>query len=342
MSNNEKKEIIQWGYELIKNAYLNKVQEPDLQDELYLNYLFPFSKEIYSLGHSVLLFGGHSFKTFNQKPFITVRDGIIPLTIFFGEMRPDEFKLDIYIPKDLWFIVPDEWRGKVRFYEIKSDEIYSAHKLPEKIFVSGILNSTLADPDQFEASIKRLADGIGKENLKNIEVIAYFPDKRNDLWGSWEEENVLSYSSAIFRHLGLELKTPRWGDLKNEMNFRNCLYHEVNSGLFIKDSYLSHFALSRGAGLLAEEPKPEEDNFNFLFELRNSLYHKYNFYEFDYSKVEKFSDPLKSNQFTYFKRLIEFQNKDVRLNFEWEKWYASYIKRFYKNNKPTSRSSFNI
>lgn len=340
MSNKDEFEFIQWGFDLVKNAYLNKSETTEERDRLYSIYLYPFSKEIYTLNNSVLLFGGHSFKSFDEKTVLTLRDGLIPLSIFFTEMRPEDISQEIYIHKDFWFLVPKEWREKIKFFDLRSDIEYSAKKLPKKIFVTGILNSTLADPEELETSLQHLVNTIGAENLKNIDVSAYFPDKRTDLWGSWDEENILTYSKLLYKYLGIDMKTPLWRDVKLELDMRDSLYYEVNTGLFIKDSYMTHFSLSRGAGLLASDSADGDDRFKLISELRTSLYHKYKFYEFDFSKVKPFVDPLDSDYKRYFKRLLEFQNKDIRLNFEWEKWYASYIKRYYKMNKQGRRDIF--
>ena len=338
----EKNQTIQWAYDLVKNTYLNKSEQVKWQDELYLNYLHPFAKEFYSPKNSLMLFGGHSFYNIKEKSQITARDGLIPLSIFFREIEPSDLDYDLFIHKDLWFIVPVEWRTKVKFYEIKAESIYSSKKLPQKIFVSGLLNSAFSDSDEFESSLKNLSDIIASKNLENIEVMAYFPGKRNDLWGSWEEENILKYSAAIFKNLKMDIKTPSWAKIKAETDFKNCLYYEVNSGLFVKDSFLSHFVLSRGGGLL-EQDKDELDNrFTLLSRIKASLYHSYYFYEFNYDSETPYVDPLSSPHAAKFKKIIEFGNKDLRLNFEWEKWYASYIKKFYKLRKKGNNSLFNL
>lgn len=324
-------EYVQWGYDLVHNAYLNHQEDSARTDHLYLNYLAPFSNEFFGPTNPVIFFGGHTFKNLSKLPYWTLRDGVIPLTIFFKESEPEQVKGEIFIHKDLWFVVPENWRKKVKYFSVEPDVLYDKNNLPKKIFISGILNSTLADPDEFDENLKLLADTLGKENLKKIEIFSYFPDKRNDLWGSWEEENVLKYSKAIFENLKLDIQVPEWRLIHSEVNYKDCLYYEVNSGLFIKDSYLQHFTLSRGAGGLKKAASPMDSAFKKISESRSSLYHKLFIYECDYAQMGKYENPFEHENFRYFKKIIEHTNLHKRVNFYWEKWYATYVKNFYKS-----------
>lgn len=333
MSKKKEFEYVQWGYDLVQNAYLNRSEEMTSQDDLYLNYLAPFSLEVFGPTNPILMFGGHAIKEIIDRPYWTIRDGIIPLSIFFKEISPAVITGEVYIHKDLWHVVPGNWRHKVKFFSIEADQIYDKNNLPEKIFVTGILNSTLADPDEFNESLKYLADTLGKENLEKIEIFAYFPDKRNDLWGSWEEENVLKYSKAIFENLKIDIKVPEWKLLYSEVNYKNCLYFEVNNGLFIKDSFLEHFVLSRGGGSVRKPLRSIDENFKKTSEARLSIYHRICIYELDFATMDRYSNPFESENFVYFRKMIESSNKSKKVNFHWEKWYATYLKKFYKARK---------
>ncbi len=325
-----KDHYVQWGFDLVKNAYLNREIEPDPKDDLYLNYLRPFSSEFFGINNPALIFGGHDFRILTDKPILTLRDGLLPLTIFFRDVAPADVNCEIHIHKDLWFIVPEPWKKKVKFYEVKADGEYSSEKLPKKIFISGILNSTLADPEEFESHLKRLSDVIGKANLEKIEIYAYFPDKRNDLWGSWEEENVLRYSKYIFEHLKLDIKTPEWRLISAEQEFKDCLYYEVNAGLFIQDSFVKNMFLSKGAGLLESSL---DDRFKVVSEIRASLHHKYVVYEILPEKDQTYVSLVNDKELPYFQRITSHEFDRVKFNFEWEKWYAFYIKKALKHRK---------
>ncbi|MBC7429466.1 MAG: hypothetical protein H7336_12685 [Bacteriovorax sp.] len=329
-------EYIQWGYDLIQNAYLNKKEDIASHDDLYKNYLAPFSLEIYGPTGPFFIYSGHGIVELKELPCWTLRDGIVPLSIFFKEVAPSEVTNKIMIHKDLWFVVPEVWRGHVQYYSIEADNIFDKNNLPEKIFVSGILNSTLAEPEDFDESLKYLADTIGKENLENIEIFAYFPDKRNDLWGSWDEENVLKYSKAIFKNLKIDIQVPEWRMIHTEVDYKKCLYHEVNNGLFVKDSYLDHFVLSRGGGHVRRAPQKIDEHFSKVSESRLSIYHRICIYDLNFEGLSKYFDPFDAENFTYFKKIIEASHGNKKLNFHWEKWYATYLKKFLKIKKPNS------
>jgi hypothetical protein len=260
-----------------------------------------------------------------------VRDGIIPLTIFFIEMNPEELRFQIYIDKKLWFLVPPKWRKKVRFYEVVSDVQYNSSKRPKVIFLTGMLNSTMIEPDEIDFKLESLKKSLGVNQLNDVEILAYIPDKRNDLWGAWEEENILNISSKIFKHLKLNIVTPVWSELKALNDFKDSLYFELNSNVFIADTYLKNFALSRGAGLLEEGDLELNQKFTKTSSVRASLHHSVNFFEADFESLDEYVDPLDNKFFKFQKTLLEFQTKNKKINFRWESWYASYIKNYYSN-----------
>ncbi len=326
-------EIVQWSYDLVQNAYLVKPEDTEVLHDIYLNYLFPFCNNYYGPTHPMMIFGGHSVKDMPERPYITVRDGIVPLCILFRDLKPSAIKGQLFIHRDLWYTVPEDWQDKVKYFEVEATKTYDAENLPKRIFIAGTLNSTLADPLEFEAQVKALADRLGKDNLANIDIMAFFPNKRTDLWGAWEEENVLNYSRAIFEHLKVDVKTPEWHLIHSENNFKDCLYYEINAGTLIKDSYLTHFTLSRGAGLLTPIPDALDAHFKRTSTVGLSLYHRMNLYELDYDKVTPYCDPLNSDNFRYYKKLIEAANQKKKFNFKWEKWLATYLKRFFKESR---------
>lgn len=320
--------IVQWGFDLVRNSYLNRDKEIEEKNELYLNYLAPFSMEFFSGNHPILLFGGHDFAEVTKKGNITIRDGLIPLSLFFQNTKPEEIDGILYVHCDFWFVVPEEWRPKIKYYRIKAKQVYNGDKTPKKILVTGLLNSTLADPVEFDSMLKHLKESIGSEKIGQAEILAFFPEKRTDLWGSWEEDNILRFSKSIFNNLGLNVATPAWKDLATETDFNDYLYYEINSGLFIKDSYVQHRILSRGGGLLEEK---SSDFFRKSGEVKASLYHSYELFELNHESIKLASSPFPTEKIPYFKRIAEHEFNSVKLNFDWEKWYAYYIKKMIKD-----------
>lgn len=70
--------------------------------------------------------------------------------------------------------------------------------------------------------------------------------------------------------------------------------------------------------------------FRKIDELQCSFNHSYHFYELDYSAMMATQDPMKADYFPYFKFAAEGASRKKVVSYEWEKWYAAYIKRYYK------------
>ncbi|MDD4973883.1 MAG: hypothetical protein PHY93_06005 [Bacteriovorax sp.] len=327
--------IIQWTYDFIQNAQQDAGMPLGKKTRPNHFYLKPFSLDYYAPTNPVLLGGNITKKLINKKIW-TLRDGLIPLSFFFRENSPSKMPGEFAIHKDLWFLVPEQWRDKIVFYDIKSDYVYNEEHLPENLFITGMLNSTFADLEEFENDLLAISNRLGKKNIEKMKIIAFFPNKRNNLWGKWSDENSLEFSKHLFSKLKMDIQFPGWETIQAEMNFKNYLYHEINRGYFIQDTYTKYFALSRGAGLL------QENNFESpLKEIANhrlSLHHSLSIYLPDFSKLPRYSDPFKDDYFFYFQDLCKGHIKNVRTSPNWDSWFALYLKKFYKINPPTMKT----
>ena len=324
-------ESIQWSYDFIRNFYLSNVETISEREKIYLNYLHPFSEKYYGPTNPVLLLGGADIEQLMKKDVWTIRDGIIPLSVFFAENTLNEKKLQLMIHKDLWFMVPEKWRTNVSFYEITAEMKFSKANLPKRIIIMGSPNDTLADNDEFEEDIELLSTTLGKSNIEKMEVVGYFPNKRTDLWGKWQDENIFKYSKKLFNSLKMDIKFPEWQLLKSEMNCKNTLYYEVNRGHFIKDSYPLHLFLSRGAGLL--EDINRKGPLIETGKVKLSLYHNMVTYKLDEANCGKYVDPLSDELMPYFRKIIERGTNPRNVGASWEAWFGSFIKKHYKNKE---------
>lgn len=325
----KQKEIVQWSYDFIQNYYLNNTETITDQERTYLSYLSPFAEKYFGPTNPALLFGGVDVAQLMKKNLWTIRDGLIPLSMFFRDntLKPEKVKLMIH--KDLWFIVPEEWRESVTYYDIVANTTYSQKNPPQRLIIMGSPNETLADPDEFAEDIEFIAKSLGKKNIDGMEIIGYFPNKRTDLWGRWQDENIFGYAKILFKEFKLDIKFPEWQILKNEINLKNSMYCEINRGHFIKDTFPLHLFLSRGAGLLKTEVEKEP-----LVEVNSiplSLYHRMKIYKLDEKNCPKYIDPLSDQQLPYLRKIIEKGTNPRNIGAGWEKWYGTYIKRYYKN-----------
>jgi glycosyltransferase involved in cell wall biosynthesis len=326
-------ETIQWMYDFIKNTDIELVNETRKINRSYHHYLKPFSKVYFGPTNPALLFDGKISNKLLDRKICTLRDGLVPLCLFFRENLPNKFIGEIVIHKNLWFLVPDHWKEKVLFYEIKAKNEYSRTRLPQKIFITGMLNSTFADPEDFSADLLHLKEEFGKENINKIEILAYLPNKKTNLWGKWNEEDLLKFSNSIYRNLKEEIHFADWQSLQSETNFNNCLYFEANRGYFIQDTYTLHFALGRGAGLLPT--RSSELPGELIKTHKLSLYHDINIYQPNFEQMPRYVNPFDNEYFEYFKSMFESNTNNPKAPTSWDSWFASYLKKYYKLYPPT-------
>lgn len=324
---------VSWIIDGFKNNYISNVNHSELT---YFHYLTPFSNPFFNPLNPVLLFCGYSKTTFNDKSHVMLRDGLIPLTYFFKESDPDDFECTFYIPAKFWFVVPKNWRRKVKFFRIKSDTVYSANNLPKKIILMGTLNSTFADGDEFAESIRNLVSELGgKENFKNIDVAAYFSFKRNDLWGHWDEENILEYAKVLFNEIKMDIKFPPLENIMSESGFKDVLYYEVNRGYFISETYMTQHLLSRGAGLI--DDFKISDKFVADKSVNLSLNHKLETFSYTKEAMEgdDYIDPFKDSVYFSYRKFFETVMKTNQGN-HWDSWFSSYLKTHYRGRSSKS------
>jgi hypothetical protein len=324
--------IVQWSYDFIKSFYLNNNETMSETEKAYYHYLSPYSGKYFSVLNPFLIFGGANVSLLYKKKSWFIRDGLIPLSFFFKDAPSDLLELErvFYIHKDYWFLVPLEWRPFVKFYDFQTKKKYKRGVLPQKIVICGMANDTLSDPNEFIEEIEKLAKIYTLKELEKIEIIGYFPNKRTDLWGRWQDENIFKYAQVLFKKLKIDISFPEWEIILSTSTFENTLYFEINKGTIIKDSFVQQMMFSKGAGQLEEEPN--ETFFTLKDSIPLSMYHSVNIYDCDYSLVKKINDPLKDEMFPYFKKIIEKGSSQRIISEGWEKWYGSYIKKNYKSH----------
>jgi len=318
--------VVNWTYDYI----LNSQQDPAMPVSRKMRpnhfYLKPFSND-YIGPHNPVLLGGYITKKLMNRKMWTLRDGLIPLTFFFKEHAP-ETGVHYAVPAEFRFVVPEHWRNNILFYEIKAKSIFSRYNLPKKILVCGMQDSVFANIDEIKKSMAELKDALGEDALKNVQITAFFPFKKNNLWGKKSDDETFSMAQSLLDVLGPNIEFLTWNTLKNENDFKDCLYYEVNQNYFIADSFLKHFALSKGAGLIEKTRKPYKEVSSFQL----SPYHSVHLYTPEWS--HKYYDPFEDNYFSYFKELCTGELKSVRISPNWESWYPLFLKKFYKLNPP--------
>ncbi len=330
---NTKDTTVQWSYDFIQSFYLNNSETLTDTERAYLHYLAPYSSKYFSVLNPFLIYGGANTSLLLKKDKWFLRDGLIPLSFFFKD-APEELldtKREFYVHKDFWFLVPMKWRKQVRFYDFESKVTFCQKNKPKQIVICGIANETLADPKEFVEQVEILSTTFSKNELEKMNVIAYFPNKRTDLWGRWKDENNFKYAKTLFEKIKLDIDFPEWDAISTTSSYEGTLYYEINSGSILKDSFVTQLLLSKGAGLL-KQPKIES-----FFELSStvslSMYHQVNLYNCNYDAAPSIGNPMEDELLPYFKKIIEKGSEQRTLAEGWEKWYGTYIKKYYKSQK---------
>lgn len=323
--NNEHTKTVNWTYDYILHSQMDPALPIGRKIRPNQYYLKPFSLE-YVGPHNPVLLGGYITKKLLNKKLWTMRDGLIPLSFFFKEHAPEQ-GVDYAIPAEFWFAVPEHWRKNALLYETKAETTYSSANPPAKIFLTGMQDSVFADEQELTDALTKLQNELGAENLQKAKITALFPYKQNNLWGKRSDDETFSLAQKILECTGLKVAFTEWSELKNESDFKNCLYAELNEKYFVADSFVQQFALSRGAGLLKKTtdlPLKEVHTF------RLSPHHSICLSNVDWTKMPAYRDPFESPYLNYFQELIKGQVKSVRISPKWESWYPLYLKKYYK------------
>lgn len=322
--------VVNWAYDYIVHSQQNAAMPVGKKIRPNHFYLQPFSND-YTGPHSPVLLGGYITKKLQNKKLFSLRDGLIPLSFFFREHSPEP-GIEYALSSDFWYVVPDHWRAHVLFFDINSTETYP-EKTIERILIAGMQDSTFAELDEMHKLCEDIKKIVPADKRSSFKVSALLPFKKNNLWGKKTE---LNSPAAIQELLSLFPQTQfcEWRNLKDESDFKNTLYIELNKKYFIADSSLLHFALSRGA-ILPKNEIPRDCSLiqNHLL----SCYHSVSLYRPDWEKFPSYTDPFSQSYFHYFQELCRGQLKSIRISPQWESWYPLYLKKFYSLYPPVSR-----
>lgn len=314
---------VTWILDSLKSKHLDRNSGEELA---YFYTLAPFTEPIFGPTLPISIFSGYDFESIKDHSVITIRDGLIPLSYFFKYSKPTDFDCSILIPWDYWFLVPKNWIGKVKLYDVTSDRIFDKSHLPKKIILLGSFNSFMTDESEFEEGLVNLVNSLGgKENIANLDIAVFFTCKNGGISSNLREDRILFYSQKLFSGLKLEMNFPTFDSILSETNYQDALYYEFNSKRFLAETHTKHYVLSRGGGLLRKDSVPS--NFKKLNSIRMSSHHSldvYDFLEFDQSKHEPLADPI------FYNSHLKFFKSNTKINTIegwWDEWFINYVKK---------------
>jgi len=324
------RKTVQWAFDFIESYYLNNLEKLTELELVYLDYLSPFSKSYFGPTCPILLLSGIDLEKLEKKDYWTIRDGLIPLYFFFKENEPLEGQ-KILVDSDFLFLVPNKWKKNVLFYKIEADNLFSKNNLPKEIILFGLPNETLTSFDEFEEQLKAISNYLGKENIEKINITAYLPNKRADLWGTWTDENFFKYGKVLFKELKIDIAFPELLAINAKSSYKDTLYVELNAKHFIADTFPMHMVLSKGGGLL--EGRKLSSIFKPKQKLKLSLHHSIAIYEVAENDYPDWSDPFLDSDLDYYKKILSSGVRSKNLTKQWEAWMSSYLKKKLPDSK---------
>ncbi len=315
---------IQWAYDFIENSYLAGPSELK-KDLSYYYAMAPFSGPFYGPGNPILLFCGNSQLTFESPRTWLLRDGLIPLSLFFKETKPSAVEGRFLIPAHLFFLVPPAWRERVGFYEYRSRKVFSAAHPPKRVLLMGHTNDTMMDYEEYTGHLAHLKQVL--EPFGELPVSMLMVPKRSDMWGGWEDDQILRFTHALFKAFPERVSFPNWTQLENELNYEDTLYVEFNNYSLIYESRPRFLFLSRGA---FELPRPAVGpDFNEVARLPASLHHELVVYEGRPELFERYRDPNTDLAYVELRKAFVAAGKGRKIQHWWEAWFGRYLKTYY-------------
>lgn len=241
--------ILNWALDhalsnsLVTSQRLEFQEHFDLIQKSHPSLLVHF-KPYFSNWNPIFLLEGASTHFLRDRPVWTVRDGLWPLLFSLEEMQTKDFAAKLYVDKDLIDFIPQPWQKKAKSYEVASHRTFDFKTGPEILFLSGDLSPELTAPAEIEWELNRLLDLWGTR-LRQIPIKAH--------WTGFDP------ASETFARIQEILKTKiqilSWENLQDFENLKGVAYHEINNKFFYADSFIKHWVLSRGAGLVSFSQK---------------------------------------------------------------------------------------
>ena len=253
------------------------------------NLKFVSCQEPESLGHFHILnpsfSGEHSHEdAVNLYPFWLVRDGFIPLVVFFRS-SPATHQSTLLYHENFSFLIPSQNKKTAYLYGISHRPCYPKTKR-DKVIVSGILNAANFSLDYLEKQITKISRSLEKKKLTWEGVYFNFYIRENRYFKVDPERvnPIFFYIKAIDRLTKGKAQFLTEKDMFNIDSFFEWFYvclHERN--ILISDNYIEHLISSKGGIPLFAKKKREKEK---SLSIPISPYHDYVIREFQYDRKQ--------------------------------------------------------
>jgi|GEM_PF-1125605 len=212
-------------------------------------FLWPISVDYYSQLNPIFLHHMDDIELFKYAPVWLIRDGLVPLIWFFKKnpSPPRWWVSQMLVKPSLASFVPDEWRRFFGTYRIRQN--IQQEESPKRILLVGLMTDVYCSQAELNYQIKKLAEKLGKSNLKAIEVSAILPGKFSCLLETDKITYHFEYALKICNYFGTQVKTLKWNQFLRSESFQESMIVDLNDHILCSDNALIHHALSFGGRL---------------------------------------------------------------------------------------------
>lgn len=175
---------------------------------------------------------------FNERPYWLIRDGLVPLALYFrANPKPGRIASTIFIEHSLLSVVPPAWRPLVHSYRLIST------MRPAKLRTDLLIGAIHADEFSEHLFAERLSE-IDSTKHHGSEKWCFVPSRG---LGRWPSESAYFRSLLLMAEkFGPEIKPVEWPQLLFRTSFEGFRLVSLVDRRMVADCYFVHLILGRG------------------------------------------------------------------------------------------------
>lgn len=328
---NIKEDLASWIFDYFEVEQRKTRPDEDAKGSGLKKSLWPFCEPYWAPTQPVFLFDGWHRELVEKGGRWHARDGILPAFWFFRDAKPADFPAKLLMHEDLAPLVPPEWQEHILLYRPESNDRPTRDTKPKGLILTGVMAPPFIDQEELEEQLDRLVSEVGTERLSELEILTYFPYRGSELfWHHWNEDIFMSLPLTLTKKLGTRIRPVTWSQLESLSNLKGYLYCELNKGWLIKDSFVQHLALSKGATLVGSESRHSTPALKVIEKLPLSPHHSLVISQFDplssQAAKEKANALYQETILAEYARIGEFIYAKRRFSPMWPEWFQAYCK----------------
>lgn len=249
----EESETINWLADFISlNRLFPKVSDSKVGE--LLRMLWPFAKDHVGPALPCFLMTGPAAGWLMKRQQVLCRDGALPL-LNYSYDHPTPPPCKVLVAEELLPLLPEAWRPRTRGFRYVCRTVFTEQKRPKKLILTGLVHDLFASTATLKSTLESLTSLWGPQFYQDIEILTQFRFVPKIGLKTMDESEWWEFSRILESTLHGQHRVLKSEELLNLSIDDTVAYCEVNSRLLVSDSYLTHFFLSKGAGLIGDPTK---------------------------------------------------------------------------------------